>query len=152
MNKPSIYFTSILFAHARSSLSPNEKASSCNDSLCWVAESPTGPRYQVLINGLKRGVPPKLRYEPKSRPWLSKLSLFVALHAITTEPLQPGVEVESYFAAKSSASDYQTAKSRLLAMAPFTAWVRNGEKYQNFDIRGNEVWRSGGFSQDQPAE
>jgi hypothetical protein len=37
------------------------------------------------------------------------------------------------------ASEYQTAKSRLLATSPFTAWIRNGEKYQSFDIHGNEV-------------
>ena len=31
MNKPSIYFTPVPFAHARSALGPSEKASSCND-------------------------------------------------------------------------------------------------------------------------
>lgn len=36
-------------------------------ALCWIPGPPTRIGYQVLINGLKRGVPPKLRYEPKSR-------------------------------------------------------------------------------------
>ncbi|KAF9782591.1 adenosine deaminase/editase [Thelephora terrestris] len=152
MNKPSIYFTSVPFVHARSSLRPKEKASSCNDSLCWIAESPTRPGYQVLINGLKRGVPQKLRYEPKSRPWLSKLTFFVALRTIDVESLQPGVEIESYHTTKLSASEYQATKDRLLAIAPFTAWIRNGEKYQNFDIRGNEVLPSNGPQRDQLTE
>ena len=31
------------------------------------------------------------------------------------------------------------AKTMLLTTSPFAAWIRNGEKYQSFDIQGNEV-------------
>jgi len=142
VNEPSIYFTSVPFVHARGSLGPSEKANSCNESLCWIAESPIRPGYQVLINGLKRGVPSKLRYEAKSRPWLSKMSFLSTLQIIKTESIQlrPWVDISaSYFATKLLASEYQTTKSRLLATSPFTAWIRNGVKYQSFDISGNEV-------------
>jgi len=30
-------------------------------------------------------------------------------------------------------------KSQLLSTTPFTAWIRNGEKYQNFNIQGIQV-------------
>ncbi|KAF9647063.1 hypothetical protein BDM02DRAFT_3098751 [Thelephora ganbajun] len=149
-NRPSIYFTSVQFVHARSSLNSSDRASSCNDSLCLIVESPTRPGCQVLINGLKRGVPPKLRYEPKSRyirPWLSKLSILRALRTAAAEPLQSGNG--SYYTMKQSVSEYQTVKFRLLSTPPFTAWIRNGEKYQNFDIQGNEVRQSDAPSRDQ---
>ncbi|KAI0921433.1 hypothetical protein AcW1_004588 [Taiwanofungus camphoratus] len=71
LNKPDIHFTSLSFMHSRNSLAA---ASSCKDSLCWIADSPKSP--EVLINGFKRGVSPKHRHNPKFRPLLAKSSLF----------------------------------------------------------------------------
>lgn len=43
-------------------------------ALCYSADC--SPTHEVLINGIRRGVPPKHRHNSKFRPLLSKLSLF----------------------------------------------------------------------------
>ncbi|OJA07704.1 hypothetical protein AZE42_01869 [Rhizopogon vesiculosus] len=63
LTRPEVRFTSVMFAHSRSAQDHSSPAQrSCNESLTWVADSPSP--HDVLINGLKRGVPPKHRYKP----------------------------------------------------------------------------------------
>ncbi|KAL6298729.1 hypothetical protein BKA93DRAFT_809724 [Sparassis latifolia] len=71
INKPAIRFAQLPFIHSSTSLGVT---SSCSDSLCWIGDS-LNPA-EVLINGIKRGVPPKHQHNPKFRPQLSKVSLF----------------------------------------------------------------------------
>lgn len=65
LHRPSVVFTDRPFIHSRLSLISAGTPSSCNESLCWIADS-SQPK-EVLINGLRRGVPPKHRYKEKYR-------------------------------------------------------------------------------------
>lgn len=82
LKRPDVFFTSVPFVHSRTALGELD-ASSCNDctlakhpsgganteilslALCYIADSPK--QSEVLINGLRRGVPPKHRNNPKFR-------------------------------------------------------------------------------------
>jgi len=104
--------------------------------MCWVAD--TGMSKEVLINGLRRGVPPKHRFNEKFRPLLSKISIF-ALYRSTQQalglPLLP--ETTTYYATKQSVTPYQAAKQVLHGpSAPFAGWIRSGAKWESFDPQG----------------
>jgi len=75
--RPAVHFTDLAFKHARSMTSVATTNTS-NDAFCWVAEC----GWEVLINGQKRGVSPKHRFNSKFRPMLSKISLLGLSHAI----------------------------------------------------------------------
>ncbi|KAI0761707.1 adenosine deaminase/editase [Irpex lacteus] len=117
LHRPNISFTSIPFVHAKIALETTlgVNLTSCNDSLCWIADSPKSP--EVLINGLRRGVSPKHRSNPKLRPLLSKLSLFevyqraTSVMSIAIDP--PPDQNSTYLEAKRAAVDYQAAKRAL---------------------------------------
>ncbi|EGO27228.1 hypothetical protein SERLADRAFT_434997 [Serpula lacrymans var. lacrymans S7.9] len=64
LHRPDVQFTTVIFPHSRTSLTPPSN-SSCNESVCWIADSAKTP--EVLINGGKRGVPPKHRYKTMFR-------------------------------------------------------------------------------------
>src|ERR1700728_4107185 len=78
LHRPDIWFTSIAFRHSRGSLASSSSCNECIDlvsstlhrrsdprlfvsALCWLADS-TYP-HDVLISGIKRGVPPKHRHD-----------------------------------------------------------------------------------------
>ncbi|KAI9507168.1 adenosine deaminase/editase, partial [Russula earlei] len=131
---PAVYFTDLPFKHSRSvvSAAPNNTS---NDALCWVADS----GLEVLINGQKRGVPPKHRFVSKFRPMLSKISLFELSRmtlSVLGHPVPP--ESASYYQVKQAATTYQAAKRSLLGpSAPFAGWVVSGEEWESFDARGD---------------
>ncbi|THH21038.1 hypothetical protein EW146_g439 [Bondarzewia mesenterica] len=105
-------------------------------ALCWIAD--TGKLPEVLINGLRRGVPPKHRFNDKFRPLLSKISLYT-LYRSTLEAcdLPVPLETATYYTVKQSITHYQMAKRALLgAGAPFANWIRSGAKWESFDARG----------------
>ena len=85
MHSPTIYFTDLPFIHSRSILASNGSCNECEClctmsaetiiiihrfflrlplALCWTADSQS---FEILINGLKRGVSPKHRYREKAR-------------------------------------------------------------------------------------
>ncbi|KAI0069181.1 adenosine deaminase/editase [Artomyces pyxidatus] len=124
--RPVVGFTSLPFVHSKAQLP--ELSTSSNDSLCWIADS----GYEVLINGLRRGVPPKHRNSQKFRPMLSKVSLFGLYRTVLTALALPGPDV-SYHSAKQSSESYQIAKHVLLGPeAPFSGWIYSGTEWENF--------------------
>ncbi|KAH8986322.1 adenosine deaminase/editase [Lactarius akahatsu] len=132
---PVVHFTDIPFKHSSSMVSATSTTS--NDALCWIADC----GWEVLINGQKRGVPPKHRLNPKFRPMLSKLALF-ELSRTTLNVLGHAMPPEgaSYHAAKQTANTYQVAKRSLLSPgAPFAGWVVSGEEWESFDTHGERL-------------
>ncbi|KAI0698620.1 adenosine deaminase editase [Cytidiella melzeri] len=138
LHRPRVSFTSFPFAHAKSTLSACllDNPSSCNDSLCWIAGSLKSS--EVLINGLRRGVPPKHLWNPKFRPLLSKIALF-GLYAQTASALgSPHKPNEVYLATKRDSVDYQAVKRALIGEgAPFAGWVRSGSSWEEFQVDGS---------------
>jgi len=134
VTRPVVYFTDLPFKHSRSIVSATTSSTS-NDALCWVADN----GWEVLINGQKRGVPPKHRFISKFRPMLSKVSL-LELSRVTLSMLghQVPPESASYHQVKQGATAYQVAKRSLLGpSAPFAGWVISGEEWESFDACGN---------------
>ncbi|OBZ76970.1 Double-stranded RNA-specific editase 1 [Grifola frondosa] len=114
LNRPTLQFTLVPFVHSRSVLGCSN---SCNNSLCWFADSPQAQ--DVLINGLRRGVPPKHRHNPKFRPQLSKIALFKLYEqtaSVLGSPPKPGTS--TYHDFKQSMYEYQAAKSVLRGKGP----------------------------------
>ncbi|KAG1753675.1 adenosine deaminase/editase [Suillus paluster] len=134
LSRPKVQFTSVMFVHSKSAQEHSSPARrSCNESLTWVADSPSP--YEVLINGLKRGVPPKHRYKTIFWPKLSKVSLFRLYRKTKSlENLPLESETTTYHQAKESMNQYQMAKSCLLGEGrPFSGWIRSGVQWENFD-------------------
>lgn len=137
---PKVHFTDVPFKHSRSMAPATSTSTTSNDALCWIADC----GWEVLINGQKRGVPPKHRLNPKFWPMLSKLALFELARATLsvlghTMPHTTRIPPEgtSYHAAKQAASTYQVAKRSLLGSgAPFAGWVVSGEEWESFDTHG----------------
>lgn len=127
INRPTIHFTRIPFPHSRIVL---QASSSCNDSVCWIADS---PKHEVLINGLRRGISPKHRCNPKFRPLLCKAS-FLQLYQQTAEKLAPPAPLANYYEAKQSAKVYQLAKNVLQGCnSPFAGWITSGKRWEDFN-------------------
>ncbi|KAF9224326.1 hypothetical protein BS17DRAFT_808084 [Gyrodon lividus] len=132
VHRPVIIFTSIPFEFSKFSISPLGTSRSFNESLCWIADSSVS--HEILINGLKRGVPPKQRFKKMFRPQLSKVSVFQLYH--NTSSLLGGdldQRTHTYFEAKQSVSHYQAAKICLQGKGcPFVGWVMSGIQWENF--------------------
>ncbi|KAH9947307.1 hypothetical protein B0H21DRAFT_692369 [Amylocystis lapponica] len=129
LNRPVIRFTSVPFIHSRDSLGATR---ACNDSLCWLAGSTKSP--EVLINGLKRGVSPKHRHNPRFRPLLSKVAILGLYEQLEMSPEQEKV---AYFNAKQRAIEYEVGKTALQAPnSPFSGWLRSGVQWESFDSDG----------------
>ncbi|TFY69454.1 hypothetical protein EVJ58_g395 [Rhodofomes roseus] len=132
LNVPAIHFTSRQFIHSRTALGA---ASSCNDSLCYLADS-VKP-YEVLINGVKRGVSPKHRHFAKFRPLLCKLTLWELLEQvdIARDVGHPGDDGLTYYGSKQTAAGYQAAKEALQGSGcPFAGWIRSGQEWESFHL------------------
>ncbi|KAH9983470.1 adenosine deaminase/editase [Russula compacta] len=139
--RPVVYFTDFPFKDSRSTAcgattttTITSTTNTSNDAVCWVA----GSGYEVLINGQKRGVPPKHRFSSKFRPMLSKTSLFdLSRSTLSILGHQVPLESATYYEVKQAATTYQAAKRLLLAPgAPFAGWVVSGEEWESFDTRG----------------
>ncbi|KII95943.1 hypothetical protein PLICRDRAFT_34893 [Plicaturopsis crispa FD-325 SS-3] len=136
-----IQFTDVPFIHSRATLATTE--GSCNESLCWIADSAS--RYEVVINGWKRGVSPKHRHKEKFWPQSSKIRMF-NLYDVTMTLLgmQPHASATAtYRQAKDSAQAYQAAKRTLIGEnRPFAGWVKSGLQWESFNISGDLVQTS----------
>ncbi|KAF9008846.1 adenosine deaminase/editase [Cyathus striatus] len=135
---PEIIFTHIPFVHSRMVMATLDGSSnSCNDSLCWVAES---GRHEVYINGLKRGVSPKHRHREKSTPMVSRIALFKLYNEIAYCLGTPSSPTVSYLSTKEKMREYWTAKHVLFREnGPFNGWIKTGTLWQNFFENGNEA-------------
>ncbi|KAH7931376.1 adenosine deaminase/editase [Leucogyrophana mollusca] len=133
LHRPTLQFTSIAFSHAKSSLpSSLPTRGSCNESLCWVADS-TLP-HEVLINGMKRGVPPKHRYKERFRPRLAKASMLQLYREVARQAGFTEDPETTYHATKQVQSDYQVAKRSLRGEGrPFSGWVKSGIQWEGFN-------------------
>ncbi|KAF8558954.1 hypothetical protein OG21DRAFT_1403825 [Imleria badia] len=140
VHQPQVVFTPIPFKFSKLSVSPSGAARSSNESLCWIADS-TVP-HEILINGLKRGVPPKHRFKTMFRPQLSKSSIF-KLYCDTVLLLRGDgqscgyppypMKTCTYFEVKQRISHYQAAKARLLGEGcTFSGWVTSGILRESF--------------------
>ncbi|KAN0097780.1 Adenosine deaminase/editase [Tylopilus felleus] len=145
--RPQVVFTAIPFTFSKLSVSPSGRARSFNESLCWVADASTP--HEILINGLKRGVPPKHRLKAMFRPQLSKSSMFKLycdtlrlLHGdehCSGYPLYP-TSTCTYFEVKQSISHYQAAKACLLGEGcTFAGWVTSGVKWERFTAMSTDM-------------
>ncbi|KAH0839614.1 tRNA-specific adenosine deaminase [Lanmaoa asiatica] len=142
VHQPQVTFTPIPFKFSKLSVSPSGTARSFNESLCWIADS-SFP-HEILINGLKRGVPPKHRFKVMFRPQLSKSSMFklycdivVLLRDGGQSSGQPPYPTKTctYFKVKQSISHYQAAKARLIGEGcTFVGWVTSGIHWENFTV------------------
>ncbi|KIK99701.1 hypothetical protein PAXRUDRAFT_30345 [Paxillus rubicundulus Ve08.2h10] len=134
VHRPAIIFTPIPFEFSKFSISPSGTSRSFNESLCWIADSSL-PQ-EILINGLKRGVPPKHRFKKMFRPQLSKVSMLQLYHdtrLLLHGDLDQQVHSHTYFEAKQSVSHYQAAKICLQGKGcPFAAWVTSGIQWEQF--------------------
>jgi len=130
LNVPSIAFTSRPFVHSRTSLGA---ASSCNDSLCYIADS-VKP-HEVLINGIKRGVSPKYRHNAKFRPQFCKLALWELSERAALELGRPAGSNCTYYESKQAATHYQAVKEALQGPSgPFAGWIRSGQEWESFHL------------------
>ncbi|KAF9246899.1 hypothetical protein BU15DRAFT_84498 [Melanogaster broomeanus] len=130
-----VVFTPVPFKFSKLYISPSGTSRSfneCNEPLCWIADSSVP--HEILINGLKRGVPPKHRFKEMFRPQLSKAAMFqlfrdtlFLLHGNTDQ------ETQTYFETKQSISHYQAAKRCLQGKGyTFAGWVTSGVQWENF--------------------
>ncbi|KAK7695584.1 hypothetical protein QCA50_000220 [Cerrena zonata] len=95
------------------------------------------PAHEILINGIRRGVPPKRRHNRKFRPVLSKLSLF-NLYSQVAGALNVRADFHTYREAKESSRDYQAAKAALRSTrGPFAGWITTGSQWEYFDMNGD---------------
>ncbi|KAL1744603.1 hypothetical protein HDZ31DRAFT_38258 [Schizophyllum fasciatum] len=131
-HRPVISLTSLEFIHSRSALSSmgyDCKASS-NESLSWIADSDAP--HEILVNGTRRGVPPKHQLRHKSIPRISQLALY-RLFA----PLHDVPHNATYYGVKQSAQEYRTTKDVLIGPeGAFEGWHRSQPTWQNFDVDG----------------
>ncbi|KAM5534870.1 hypothetical protein V8D89_011425 [Ganoderma adspersum] len=130
LNVPAIEFTSVPYPHSRSALTP-EATSGCNDSLCYIADS--ARTSEVLINGLRRGISPKHRHNPKFRPVLSKLALYNLFKEVAVKLDVSMVVEHTYYEAKQHHADYSEARAILKGPGgPFEGWVISGREWEEF--------------------
>ncbi|KAK0467884.1 uncharacterized protein EV420DRAFT_432982 [Desarmillaria tabescens] len=129
VQRPSIGFTSLSFMHSRDFL--KTASGSCNDSLCWIADS--HKMHEVLINGFKRGVSPKHRLREKSRPLLCQTSLFSLYHQVSRVLGLSDQSQQAYSDVKHSAVEYQDVKDRLMGSGgPLAGWLRTASLSNDF--------------------
>ncbi|KAH8106293.1 adenosine deaminase/editase [Cristinia sonorae] len=143
LNRPTVCFTSLPFEHSRVSLQTKGALTSCNESLCWTADS-TKPQ-EILINGIKRGISPKNQHNPKFRPLLSKLAFFNLYLSLLSEHAECDKSDENvsrkasttYYETKQAMSEYQVCKTALLGPEGlFRGWVKTGPQWERFDQDG----------------
>jgi len=140
VHQPEVVFTQVPFEFSKFSVSPFGNARSFNESLCWFADSSVP--HEILISGLKRGVPPKHRFKIRFRPQLAKASMF-KLYCESLPLLDGDAQFSihlphpsktcTYFEVKQSISHYREAKARLLGEGcVFRGWVKSGIHWESF--------------------
>ncbi|KAF5322436.1 hypothetical protein D9619_001060 [Psilocybe cf. subviscida] len=142
---PEIHFTDVPFMHSRTVLN---SSTSCNESLCWIAECTPASTPEILINGLKRGVSPKHRYRDKSRPLVSRVSFFKLFLQLSEQEtgadgfMSASLDLDAasgitYLAIKRASAEYQAARLKLMGEeGPFSGWLATGAEWQKFDSSG----------------
>lgn len=129
------YFTDRVFVHSRTALGPGSKGS-CNESIWWIPDSQSS--FEALINGLKRGVSPKHRYREKSRSMVSRIAMLQFYNQLLAHLALPSNdEATTYSSLKDESKAYQIAKRALLGESgPFPGWVKSGNHWKSFNLRG----------------
>ncbi|KAG1715980.1 hypothetical protein ID866_1204 [Astraeus odoratus] len=135
VHSPEVAFTQVPFLYSKSvvaSAADGSSIRSFNESLCWTADSSS---HEVLINGLRRGVPPKHRFKKMFRPHLSKISMF-HLYRDTLMTLGRDVEeTRTYFESKQTVLHYQEAKRCLQGEGCiFSGWLTSGIQWEDFSV------------------
>ncbi|KAL1681272.1 hypothetical protein EV122DRAFT_205797 [Schizophyllum commune] len=137
--RPIIHFTSLDFVHSRAAVSSTIGSpcnTSSNESLSWIAD--TVPPSEIIVNGTRRGVPPKHQLRPKSLPRISQLGLFRLFCSLN--PVPYASLGATYDEIKQTAEEYKLAKSRLIGrLGAFAGWQRSDPRLQRFDAEGNIV-------------
>ncbi|KAL1706050.1 hypothetical protein EV121DRAFT_279158 [Schizophyllum commune] len=138
-HRPVISFTSLSFVHSRAAVSSalgTPCNTSSNEALSWIADAE--PPSEIIVNGTRRGVPPKHQLRPKSLPRISQLGLFRLF--CTLKPVPYASLGMTYYEIKQTAQQYKLAKSRLIGrLGAFAGWQRSDPRLQRFDAEGNVV-------------
>ncbi|SJL01552.1 uncharacterized protein ARMOST_04874 [Armillaria ostoyae] len=135
-HRPSIRLTDVPFMHSRDVL--KAASGSCNDSLCWIADS--HKTHEVLINGFKRGVSPKHRLREKSRPLLCQMLLFSLYHQVSKALGLSDQSHQTYRDVKQSVAEYQDVKDRLIGSGgPLAGWLRTASLSKDFVCDSQET-------------
>ncbi|KIJ56582.1 hypothetical protein M422DRAFT_218058 [Sphaerobolus stellatus SS14] len=134
LHTPRITFTQEEFPHGKVQLTSDTPPTTCNECLSYISES--GMNYEVLINGLRRGVGDRQRLKSRLRPFISKIALFTlyrdVLNHLSLSPLMPST---TYHEAKQAATDYKKAKAILLGpKGPFAGWIVSGKTWESFTV------------------
>ncbi|KAF8076038.1 adenosine deaminase/editase [Lyophyllum atratum] len=155
LHAPALKFTTQPFVHSRTVLEAATPANgSCNEALCWVADSEPKPS-EVLINGFKRGVSPKHRFREKARYAYAFVVTDYDLPTYSKTPIVQNINVgivqsdaadvrssapahrpgTTYYEVKQRMSHYQAAKEKLMGPeGVFSGWVRSGAQWESFDL------------------
>lgn len=136
IHRPEVVFTSVPFPFSKVTVVSGIDGGDCrssNESLCWIADSHI---HEVLINGLKRGVPPKHRFKSMFRPRISKISmLHVYRDTLVTLGMEAGSASTTYFEIKQAVLHYQVAKQCLQGKrCTFAGWITSGVQWESFAI------------------
>ncbi|KAL7318684.1 hypothetical protein PS15m_001897 [Mucor circinelloides] len=129
LNQPVIASTDMPFANSKShleSLGRYQAVVSCGTSLSWVVGM---DKSEVFVNGGKQGAPKNKPTNDKTRPSLSKKSLYQK--SVSNGLIQDGTL--SYFECKQNAKLYQQTKICLLDQV-FDTWVQTPEVYEKFTL------------------
>ncbi|KAI7896548.1 adenosine deaminase/editase [Mucor mucedo] len=131
LNEPRIESTDIPFESSKSHLESTGKYSkiiSSATSLLWVTanNNNNNNKAEVFVNGRKQGAPKGKATNEKTRPSISKKSLWSEFKAILGQE-----EMKTYGAFKESQLKYQEAKTCLLERV-FDAWVQTPKEYEEF--------------------
>ncbi|KAJ1932504.1 hypothetical protein FBU59_006349 [Linderina macrospora] len=107
------------------------EAITADASVCWYKGAKSSA---ALVNGRRQGAKVKKGACQLASLWpdICKVSIFKKLGPLVLDRKEP----VSYKQAKAMAVDYSTAKSCLLSMPTFTAWVKCPDGHESFDMTG----------------
>ncbi|KAH7100573.1 adenosine deaminase/editase [Auriculariales sp. MPI-PUGE-AT-0066] len=123
IHPPRVIFTDAQFSFSRTTVC---SSTSAHESLCWIAD--TEKKAEVFIDGIRRGINPRQRLKPGTRPLVSKAALFELWAGLITDGKQaltdqPRFKDITYAIAKTMSSEYVMAKAALRGPGqPFAGW------------------------------
>ncbi|KAH7070895.1 hypothetical protein BKA62DRAFT_778842 [Auriculariales sp. MPI-PUGE-AT-0066] len=123
IHPPRVIFTDAQFSFSRTTVC---SSTSAHESLCWIAD--TEKKAEVFIDGIRRGINPRQRLKPGTRPLVSKASLFELWARLITDGKQaltdqPRFKDITYAIAKTMSPEYVMAKAALRGPGqPFAGW------------------------------
>ncbi|KAK9893708.1 adenosine deaminase/editase [Cystobasidium minutum MCA 4210] len=137
LHQPAIHFTDLEYPHAKQAERPNStQQTGSYSSLSWIQNFGT----EVILQGVKQGSSVKygVPVKSKARSRTCRAELFAKWQAvrqqIVADDAGKSFSNNTYGSTKQASSTYQAAKASLREGdgAPFSSWIRNDAKYQDF--------------------